>query len=67
VSWNVGAACDGEGCGWEHRNAEKIDRLEFHTSWGHYSELGLPSGEVRGGANGRSVLQEQGGQLAGHE
>jgi len=39
VSWDRSVACDGDGCSFEHRDPEKIDRLEFNTQWGHYSEF----------------------------
>ncbi|KAK0624182.1 hypothetical protein B0T14DRAFT_392347, partial [Immersiella caudata] len=37
VSWNFGVSCDGEGCPFDKRDPNKIDRLEMHTTFGHYT------------------------------
>lgn len=46
VSSEWGVACDGPGC--DSRNAynDDITRLEFHTSWGHYTWYRWPSQEL---------------------
>ncbi|KAK5653656.1 hypothetical protein OQA88_8686 [Cercophora sp. LCS_1] len=35
-NWNA-VACDGDGCGYSNPDPEKIDRLEIHADWGHYT------------------------------
>lgn len=37
--------CSGEGCLWQKRDPAKMDRLEWHTGWGHFSKC--PSSPVR--------------------
>ncbi|KAK0624183.1 hypothetical protein B0T14DRAFT_565476 [Immersiella caudata] len=37
ASSNWCVVCDGDGCPYDKRDAYKITRLEFHTSWGHYT------------------------------
>ncbi|KAK4450567.1 hypothetical protein QBC34DRAFT_437361 [Podospora aff. communis PSN243] len=37
VSWNFGVSCDGEGCPFSKRDPHKIDRLEMHTKFEHYT------------------------------
>lgn len=39
VSGEKGVACDGDGCGGATPDPKKIDRLEFNTSFGHYSNI----------------------------
>ncbi|KAK0648383.1 hypothetical protein B0T16DRAFT_388625 [Cercophora newfieldiana] len=46
VSWKQGVSCDGEGCPFSKRNPEKIDRLEFHTRWGHYTYYKNREGKI---------------------
>ncbi|KAK4450565.1 hypothetical protein QBC34DRAFT_379276 [Podospora aff. communis PSN243] len=37
ASTDWACTCDGPGCMWEGRDPWKIDRFEWHASWGHYT------------------------------